>query len=72
MHALENPPQTLARLDGYEGCGPNDPEPHGIEKDEHTVVLESGAEDKVWAYVYRGSITGKQEILSGDYFKEAS
>ena len=72
VYALENPPKTLALLDDYEGCGPGDPEPREFEGAEHRVVLESGAEDNVWVYVYRGSTTDKQEILSGDYFKEAS
>ena len=72
VYALENPPKTLALLDDYEGCGPDDPKPREFERAEHTVVLESGAEDNVWVYVYRGSTTDKQEILSGDYFKEAS
>ena len=71
VYALENPPETLARLDNYEGCGPDDPAPHEFERAEHTVVLESGVEDNVWVYVYKGSIRNKPEILSGDYFKEA-
>ena len=71
VYALENPPDTLARLDDYEGCGPNDPAPHEFERVEKDVVLESGTRDNVWVYVYRGSTTDKKEILSGDYFKEA-
>ena len=72
VYALENPPKTLALLDDYEGCGPEDPEPHEFERAEHTAVLESGVEDNVWVYVYRSSASDRQEILSGDYFKGAS
>jgi gamma-glutamylcyclotransferase (GGCT)/AIG2-like uncharacterized protein YtfP len=71
VYALDNPPDTLARLDEYEGCGPNDPEPHEFERIEIDVVRESGERETAWVYVYRGSTTKKQEILSGDYFKEA-
>ena len=71
VYALENPPDTLARLDDYEACGPNDPEPHEFERVEKQVVLESGTRDNVWVYVYRGSTTDKKEISSGDYLKEA-
>ena len=31
------------------------------------VVLESGASDLAWVYVYMGSIEGRDEIGSGDY-----
>ncbi len=71
VYALDNPTETLALLDDYEGCGPNDPQPHEFQRVEHDVVLESGEKDRVWVYVYRGSVSGKQEIMSGDYFKEA-
>ncbi|MDQ3563381.1 MAG: gamma-glutamylcyclotransferase [Pseudomonadota bacterium] len=71
VYAFENPPDALARLDDFEGCGPNDPEPHAFERVEKDIVLESGTRDNVWVYVYRGSTTDKKEILSGDYFKEA-
>lgn len=71
VYTLENPPENLARLDYYEGCGPNDPEPHEFERVEKDVVLESGERKNIWVYVYRGSTTDKKEILSGDYFKEA-
>lgn len=71
VYALENPPDTLARLDEYEGCGPDDPEPHEFERVEMEVVLESGARDKAWVYVYRGSTADKREIPSGDYLKKA-
>ena len=70
VYALDNPSETLSRLDDYEGCGPHDPEPHEFERVEKDVVLESGASDKAWVYIFRGSTAKKREILSGDYSKE--
>jgi len=71
VYALDNPSETLSRLDDYEGCGPNDRKPHEFERVERDIVLDSGASDKAWVYSYAGSVANKREILSGDYFKEA-
>ena len=67
VYALGNPRETLSRLDDYEGCGPNDPTPHEFERAEEIAVLDSGASDRAWVYVYRGSTANKREIVSGDY-----
>ena len=76
VYALDRPsdtlPDTLARLDDYEGCGPDDPEPHEFERVEQDIILESGARDKAWVYIYEGSTANMREILSGDYFQEDS
>jgi gamma-glutamylcyclotransferase (GGCT)/AIG2-like uncharacterized protein YtfP len=71
VYALDNPSETLARLDDYEGCGLNDAPPYEFERVKETIVLESGGRDTVWVYVYKGTTADKQEICSGDYFKEA-
>ena len=71
VYALDDAARTLARLDEYERCGPSDPEPHEFERVEMEVVLESGKGVSAWVYLYTGSTTGKQEILSGDYSDEA-
>jgi gamma-glutamylcyclotransferase (GGCT)/AIG2-like uncharacterized protein YtfP len=71
VFALDDAARTLARLDEYERCGPNDPKPHEFERVEVEVLLESGAAVNAWVYVYTGSTTDKQEILSGDYSDEA-
>ncbi len=71
VYALANPAETLTRLDDYERCGPNDPEPHQYERVEKDVLLESGANDRAWVYVYRGSTADTKQILSGDYLDEA-
>lgn len=70
VYALDNPSETLSRLDDYEGCGPNDPKPHEFERVAKDVLLDCGASDKAWVYIFRGSTANKREILSGDYSKE--
>ena len=71
VYALAAAATTLARLDEYERCGSNDPKLHEFERVEMEVLLESGARVNAWVYVYTGSTTGKQEIVSGDYSDEA-
>ena len=74
LYALEPPKNladTLTRLDDYEGCEPNDPEPHEYERVVLDVILESGGNESAWVYVYKGATANRQEILSGDYAKES-
>ena len=74
LYALEPPEEldgTLSRLDAYEGCGPNDPEPHEYERVVLDVLLESEAIEKAWVYVYKGTTANRQEIRSGDYAEES-
>jgi gamma-glutamylcyclotransferase (GGCT)/AIG2-like uncharacterized protein YtfP len=70
VYAFHNPQRTLSRLDAYEGCGLNDPQPHDFERVERDVVLDSGARHRAWLYVYNGPTADKREILSGDYRNE--
>lgn len=67
IYVLDRPSDTLSRLDDYEGCGPNDPEPHEFERVVKDIVLDTGARGKAWVYVYTGSTADLQEIGSGDY-----
>ena len=81
LYTLRNPGKTLPRLDRYEGCGPDDPEPHLFERVMKPAVhAPSGQEDAepndepqenaqvdAWTYVYRGPTVGGLRIPSGDY-----
>ncbi len=71
VYVLEDSPGVLARLDDYEGCGRNDPRPHDYERVRQEVILEAGASDLAWVYVYRGAVAGRTEIPSGDYCRPA-
>jgi gamma-glutamylcyclotransferase (GGCT)/AIG2-like uncharacterized protein YtfP len=67
VYALTHSEDTLLRLDAYEGCGPSDPKPHPYERVACDVTLESGVTTRAWVYLYRRSLAGVPEILSGDY-----
>lgn len=67
VYELGDPSAMLARLDDYEGCGPNDARPHEYERVPCEVVMETGAHEVAWVYVYRGTLAGKREIPSGDF-----
>jgi len=58
---------TLARLDDYEGCGKDDPEPHPYVRREKEIVLDDGSAVRAWVYVYLRPVRPETEILSGDY-----
>jgi len=67
VYVLENLPEVLARLDEYEGCGPNEPKPHEFVREQCEVALETGEKVLAWVYWYTGTVAGKDVILSGDY-----
>ena len=67
VYLLDNPRETLARLDDYEGCGADDPPPHPYERIEREVTLEEGGRTSAWVYVYRRRVDPAKEIRSGDY-----
>ena len=67
VYELADPEQLLALLDEYEGCGPRDPAPHEYERARAEVWIASGAREEAWVYVYRGPLSGRREIASGDY-----
>lgn len=67
VYELADPRTALARLDDYEGCGPDDAKPHEYERVRCEVLMETGAREIAWVYVYRGTLAGKREIPSGDY-----
>ena len=48
----------IARLDAYEGCAEDDPEPHQYRRELVTAVRDSGPPVEAWAYVLN--------IASGD------
>jgi gamma-glutamylcyclotransferase (GGCT)/AIG2-like uncharacterized protein YtfP len=71
LYVLENSVEMLARLDAYEGCGPGHPRPHEFERLCRDALMQSGASAQAWVYVYAGPVSGKPEIVSGDYCRPA-
>jgi gamma-glutamylcyclotransferase (GGCT)/AIG2-like uncharacterized protein YtfP len=67
VYELHEPEATLAALDRYEGCGPEDPHPWLYERVRVVVTLDGGEQLNAWLYLYRASLTGARHIPSGDY-----
>jgi gamma-glutamylcyclotransferase (GGCT)/AIG2-like uncharacterized protein YtfP len=58
---------VINRLDKYEGCSPDDPQPHEYRRELVNARLANGAMVPAWAYVLNGWPEIDQEIKSGDY-----
>jgi gamma-glutamylcyclotransferase (GGCT)/AIG2-like uncharacterized protein YtfP len=58
---------VVTRLDKYEGCSSDDPEPHEYRRELVNARLHSGDVVAAWAYVLNGRPAKDQEIKSGDY-----
>ena len=67
VYALSDPEETLARLDAYEGCGLDDPEPRPYERRSRAIVLDDGSSVRAWVYCYKLAVDLEKEIPSGDY-----
>ena len=59
--------QVIRELDSYEGCGPDDPEPHEYRRALVDVVTASGRKVPAWAYLLNRPTAHLEEIPSGDY-----
>jgi gamma-glutamylcyclotransferase (GGCT)/AIG2-like uncharacterized protein YtfP len=57
----------LEALDAYEGCRPQDPEPHPYRRVSMNVELARGGTVLVWTYAYQGSLSRRPLILSGRF-----
>jgi gamma-glutamylcyclotransferase (GGCT)/AIG2-like uncharacterized protein YtfP len=67
IYELPQPAETLAVLDRYEGCGPEDRPPLLFERWAAPVVLPTGEVRSCWVYFYKGQVREDQWIVSGDY-----
>ena len=67
VYELHEPEATLAKLDRYEGCGPEDPQPRLYERVLASVTLDNGEEVRAWLYLYRGPLAQARHIPCGDY-----
>ena len=72
VHLLADPARALADLDRYEGCAPDDRQPHEYERVEREVLLDSGDVVTAWLYAYARPIDAAHEIPSGDWLAECA
>ncbi|HEV7487226.1 MAG TPA: gamma-glutamylcyclotransferase family protein [Thermoanaerobaculia bacterium] len=59
--------RVIQRLDEYENCREDDPEPHEYRRELVHAELPSGQTVQAWAYVLNRPAQGLREIVSGDY-----
>lgn len=58
---------VMTRLDEYEGCTANDPEPHEYRRELVEALQPTGTAINAWAYVLNRDPIGLPVIESGDY-----
>ncbi len=67
LYELDDVESTLTRLDEYEGS--NATSGALFERFLASVRLDGGGEVEAWVYLYRGTVSERNRIASGDYFK---
>lgn len=63
---LFDPAATLARLDVYEECGPDDFPPHEYRREKARISIEEGEVD-AWIYLYNRDLSSLPRIESGRF-----
>jgi gamma-glutamylcyclotransferase (GGCT)/AIG2-like uncharacterized protein YtfP len=59
--------KVIEELDSYEGCGPDDPEPHEYRRSLVDVMTDSGQDVHAWAYLLERPTTHLEKIPFGDF-----
>jgi gamma-glutamylcyclotransferase (GGCT)/AIG2-like uncharacterized protein YtfP len=57
--------RVLDRLDAYEGCAVDSPQPHEYRREIAQVTLENGATAEAMLYVFQGSVESLPRITDG-------
>lgn len=70
VYKITEKDHVLPALDRYEGCSPEDPEPHAFVRKQRLVTLDNGGTIDAWIYLYTRPVSGKDRIDSGDYLKK--
>lgn len=67
VYALASRARLLEALDRYEGCGPDDPEPHLYRRRAVEVRLTGGGVLSAWTYLCGREPSGSRIVPGGDY-----
>jgi gamma-glutamylcyclotransferase (GGCT)/AIG2-like uncharacterized protein YtfP len=67
VYALAEPEETLAMLDRYEACDPDDRSAGLFDRRCMQVVMDAGETYSCWMYYYCGPVEEENRIFSGDY-----
>lgn len=69
LYSITNETQLLLRLDEYEGCSPEYPEPKLYVRKKVPVQTKKGERVLAWVYLYNGDADENERIKSGDFIK---
>ncbi len=69
LYRMHDPAATLAVLDRYEGCGPDDAPPHEFTRAQVPAILASGESLSAWFYAYNRPLMEDRRIPSGDFLE---
>jgi gamma-glutamylcyclotransferase (GGCT)/AIG2-like uncharacterized protein YtfP len=67
LYRLLEPGDLLARLDQYEECAPEFPEPTEYVRCKESVIIDYGDSVRAWIYLYNWPLTKLERIESGDF-----
>jgi gamma-glutamylcyclotransferase (GGCT)/AIG2-like uncharacterized protein YtfP len=67
LYRLLAPDDLLARLDQYEECSPEFPEPTEYARSKESVFLDNGGTVCAWVYLYNWPLEKLKRIESGDF-----
>ena len=67
LYELPDDPKILEELDRFEGCHPDDEEPHEYCRIVCTATDEDGVRVWCWTYLYQWSAERRALIASGDW-----
>lgn len=66
LFEADDPETLLAELDAYEGCGPDDPEPHEYRRAQ-IEVIHNDVKSTAWAWLYNWPLDGATLIEDGNF-----
>ncbi len=69
VHVLERSRLVFRALDRFEGCAPEDPQPHLYVRQERDVRLDGGTSLTAWVYLYNRETGPLLQIPDGDYVR---
>ena len=69
VYLLHDPAATLALLDQYEACSPEDPTPHEYARVVTNIRLEDGSSLPAQTYLYDRPVDALTPVPSGDYLR---
>jgi gamma-glutamylcyclotransferase (GGCT)/AIG2-like uncharacterized protein YtfP len=70
LYRINNPPELLATLDDYEGCGPGFAPPTAYLRQVLPVTLSKAATSDAWTYVYNRPVAETKRIASGRFLEK--